>query len=702
MFNMKNLFKRIKGAKNNIATRAAKGTFISLLLSTCAAFTACTYEAENICKESKTTLQLKVGVNQPASRALIEGKTLPNGSQLGVSVVDNTGTAYQSQNYNNVPYTSIVDGSDQKWNTTTNVTLSGEEATLYAYYPYVDEVDITAIPINMAEVDQKDWMYATPVTGLSDSKSTAEVRLNHALTDLRLTFYKESYSGAGEVTEFTIQSTGMAVTGTLNAKTGEITLPATQVNTITRSADFTLTNKASATPIDVMLIPTGTEALVTVSVTVDGHTYSTSTTAFTLKKAKAYNYIMKLTSTGLEVTSVALTDWDEESLEDATFEPAGAGGEYSDWLKLTYTVTDASESTALFYIPAAPVSLMSRSVETFDISLVEGLIVQNKSITPALSHQFPEEGEYTVYVKFKDMSYIPSYAFWYCDELTGVSIPNSIETIGDGAFMYCSNLYEIRLSASVTSIGNEAFYGCCKRSSINVAAGNTVYDSRNDCNAIMETASNTLILGSSSTIIPDDCTEIERYAFFLCTELISVSIPNSVKTIGSSAFAYSLKLTEVIIGSGVTTIDYGAFDTCTELKKITSLAKVAPQIDYNTFSYIKSSGTLYVPVDATGYDTWTNNLSKWTMVEITESELFSFNIGSNTYQAEEGMTWAEWINSSYNTEGFHLEEDNGYILIKNDRAILAIKGSPVTDSDIINSTDEYGLWGSVIIPPNID
>ena len=318
---MKNLRNLFKGAKDRYATPTAKGTFLSLLLTTCAAFTACNNEVENISQESKAALQLKVGVNQPTSRAIVEGKALLNESQIGVSVVDATGAAYQEQDYNNVLYTAAEVQGKQTWSTTANVTLSGEEATLYAYYPYAEGADIIAIPVDMTETDQKDWMYATPVTGLSDGKSTAEVQLNHALTDLRLTFYKDTYSGEGEVTEFTIQSTGLAVGGTLNAKTGEITLPATPVNTITRTAAFTLTDKASATPLDVMLIPTGTEAPVTVSVTVDGHTYSASTTAFTLQKAKAYNYVMKLTSTGLEVTSVALVDWNEELLDDATFQP---------------------------------------------------------------------------------------------------------------------------------------------------------------------------------------------------------------------------------------------------------------------------------------------------------------------------------------------------------------------------------------------
>ena len=162
---MKNLSNYLSGAKQRYATRMAKGTFLSLLLTTCAAFTACTDEVENISQESRAALQLSVGVNQPTSRAIVEGKALPNESQIGVSVVDNTGTAYQNQNYNNVLYTAAEVEGKQTWSTTANVTLSGEEATLYAYYPYAAGADITAIPVDMTETDQKDWMYATPVTG---------------------------------------------------------------------------------------------------------------------------------------------------------------------------------------------------------------------------------------------------------------------------------------------------------------------------------------------------------------------------------------------------------------------------------------------------------------------------------------------------------------------------------------------------------
>ena len=666
---MKNFLTRIMGKKKNIVSRTAKGTILSLLLSNCVAFTACTDKVEIINQESKTILHLKVGVNQPTSRAIIEGKTLPNGSQMGVSVIDKTGTGYQNQNYNNILYTATVADSKQKWNTTANITLSGEEATLYAYYPYTPEADITAIPINMSEADQKDWMYATPVTGLSDNKATAEVNLNHALTNLRLTFYKDNYSGSGEVSEFTIQSTGLAVGGTLNAKTGEITLPATPVNNITRTATFTLTDKASATPIDVMLIPTGIEAPLTVNVTVDGHTYSASTAAFTMQKAKAYNYVMKLTSIGLELISLSLTDWNEVHLDDVTFEPGNSSTQeaYTDYFKLTYLVNNTSEPVDIFYYNYYPWDMVEYAIP---LDLIERMIIEGVGdITPAHQYTFSTTGKHTIYVKFKDMTTIRTGLFYECDKLysviipngvqkiedyafyncTGLTekliIPNSVQTIGDNAFWNCNELAALELGIGVQSIGEWAFshcegltgtlvipnsvttigrfaFGWCERLTGELVIPNSVteigFEAFRECTGLTR-----LNIGTGMGVITDSAfdgcsglTEISlsnsvqtigRYTFSGCTGLTSITIPNSVEKIDEGAFAGCSGLKDVTIPSSVTEIWFYAFKNCTELSNITSLATTAPNCLNWAFENVKKNGILYVPIGSTGYDTWMKN-----------------------------------------------------------------------------------------------
>ena len=81
-------------------------------------------------------------------------------------------------------------------------------------------------------------------------------------------------------------------------------------------------------------------------------------------------------------------------------------------------------------------------------------------------------------------------AFWGCDGLTSIEIPNSVTSIGYHAFYACSGLTSIDIPNSVTSIGYYAFDGCSGLTSIVVKEGNSYYDSRENCNAIIETSSN--------------------------------------------------------------------------------------------------------------------------------------------------------------------------------------------------------------------
>ena len=147
-------------------------------------------------------------------------------------------------------------------------------------------------------------------------------------------------------------------------------------------------------------------------------------------------------------------------------------------------------------------------------------------------------------------------------------IPNTITRIGDKAFKYSKGLTSIVIPDSVTEIGKNVFSECYRLTSIRVSSGNKNYDSRNDCNAIIETETNTLLTGCQNTIIPDSVTSIGYGAFAHCSGLTFIEIPDSVTTIRKSAFLFCSNLTSIVIPDSVTTIEINAFNGCNTLKTI--------------------------------------------------------------------------------------------------------------------------------------
>ena len=164
-------------------------------------------------------------------------------------------------------------------------------------------------------------------------------------------------------------------------------------------------------------------------------------------------------------------------------------------------------------------------------------------------------------------------AFSGCSGLTSVTIPSSVTSIGNSAFSGCSGLTSVTIPSNVTSIGNSAFSGCSGLTSISVENGNTVYDSRADCNAIIETATNTLIAGCKNTVIPNSVTSVGSGAFNGFSGLTSVTIPNSVSFIGEQAFSW-----------------------CSSLRHVYCYAESVPKTKSNVFGHTSVSfSTLHVP-----------------------------------------------------------------------------------------------------------
>ena len=293
---------------------------------------------------------------------------------------------------------------------------------------------------------------------------------------------------------------------------------------------------------------------------------------------------------------------------------------------------------------------------------IENLVISN-SVERIGEHAFYGCTGMTSVTFGNSLYNIERSAFYGCTGLTSITIPNSVWSIERGAFSGCSGLTSIEIPNSVERIEQPAFAGCTGLTSVVVASGNTKYDSRDNCNAIIETSSNTLFFGCKKTIIPNSVTSIGEAAFSGCSGLTSIEIPNSVTSIGAVAFQDCSGLTSVTIPEGVTSIGDWAFDGCSGLTSITMPNSVTsigqdafrrctslPVIDNiryaDTYLVVvtdktKTSYTIKEGTKFIGYVAFAG-CSHLTSIEIPNSVT---SIGQSAFSSCEGLTSIEIPNS---------------------------------------------------------
>ena len=183
-------------------------------------------------------------------------------------------------------------------------------------------------------------------------------------------------------------------------------------------------------------------------------------------------------------------------------------------------------------------------------------------------------------------------AFGGCANLTDITITDSVKRINERAFSGCSGLTSIVIPSSAEEVGGCLFSGCNNLETIKVDEGNSFYDSRDNCNAIINTERNALMSGCKNTEIPDSVSVIDGYAFSNCYGLTTVTIPDSVTSIEVCAFSSCTSLTNVIIPDSVTSISDSAFANCSGLTSVTIPDSVA-HIGHSVFNKCAEGFKIY-------------------------------------------------------------------------------------------------------------
>ena len=308
------------------------------------------------------------------------------------------------------------------------------------------------------------------------------------------------------------------------------------------------------------------------------------------------------------------------------------------WTKVSF---GNEKSTPLYYAP----TLKLNGEEVTDLVFPEG-------ISSIGNYAFQYWKNLTSVVIGNSVTSIGEGAFQYCPNLKNVTIGSSVTTVGQYAFRSCTDMQNLVVGNSVNSIGDQAFYNCGDLRSIVVVKGNSKYDSRENCNALIETATNKLLLGCRNTVIPEGIKTIAHYAFLNCNGLDYLNIPSSVTSFSGAQSHYSAtypsvfngsdlrqvdihcsiyysdqflfrelnSLETIVLGSEVAYLTSGTIDRCQNVQTVVSYIQEPFALATNAFNFYNTYNTCKLIVPAGTRDAyiakgWTESIFKGGVVE---------------------------------------------------------------------------------------
>ena len=430
----------------------------------------------------------------------------------------------------------IVDDLSCNFSDNTDDGVNNPNAIVFRYY--VRNKSLTPLKIQVTKHPTQ-----AEEAGTSEADHTPKVELSSQVGEENI-FDSAIGAGyelkAGDIFEYSVTlSLASGGTGTINADTG-----------ITTAFDAGVTFNFTV----------GGNSNGTIITSVDGAT-PTSVSSSTLAGQTLGEYLATQQtaeySTGWffdeGLTKVVSDDYLTQDLKDSSL--SSFYNKTASITGLVFTLSDDGNS----YLVSGE-SSTSPSGEVVIPNMYEGKPVNGFVAGTSSSPTFKKNGNITSVILPNTITKVAAYTFTQCQNIINVTIPDSVTSIGEFAFYFCVNLKKIVLPFSVINLDWAPFAGCREVISIIVEGGNTKFDSRENCNALIETDSNKIVQGCKNTIITNTITEIGINAFIGCTGITSITISKSVLIIGSGAFSGCRNITSIFIPSNVISVGETAFD----------------------------------------------------------------------------------------------------------------------------------------------
>ena len=429
----------------------------------------------------------------------------------------------------------------------------------------------------------------------------------------------------------------------------------------------------------------------------------------------------------------SFTNWTEDGIE------VSSESTYSFTVTGTRTlVANFEENVVVENIVFADANVKALCVANWDTNEDGELSYAEAAAVTDLGEVFKEN--YSIY-HFDELQYftgltsIGYQAFAWCLYLSSIQLPNTITSIGNSAFFDCRNLQAITIPASVTNIGSSALV-CENFEEIIVEAGNTVYDSRDNCNAVIKTGTNTLIRGCKNTVIPNtvvslgsgafqsctmeslfipaSITNIYYDAFYACEYLAEITvsednpvydsrdncnaiiktatnelvvgsrttvIPNSVTSIGTYAFSYRFRWGsyDIIIPELVTSIGNNAYIGGYAVNSLTVLAEVPPTLGSGAFKYVPKGIPVYIPCGTLADYQAASGWSEFT----------------NYHEIATGVTQTIELGEGWNWFSTYIEAEDPVELLQMLEAALGENASQISSAELFTENDGGDWWGDL-------